>query len=143
MRGTARIEVKRSWSTPRIQAHRGSLARSVLRTGARVSAASPLIPWPTASRAVDAVRGGQCHALAVTIDEVERAHLGAHGHGAAVDDELHELVPGRGGRAELDDLAQRRQLLVIGGGADDRARRVGVRGPRRGHRSLVSVVVRR
>ena len=43
--------MKRSWSTPRIHAQRGSLARSVLTTAARVSAAMPVMPWPIARRA--------------------------------------------------------------------------------------------
>ena len=115
--GTARIEVKRFWSTPRIQAQRGSLARSVLTTGARVSAAIPVMPCPIREAsdpdvlAIDAVRRGQRQPAPIPVHQVQRAHLGPHRHRAAIDDELHQLVPGGSARAELYDLAERGDLV--------------------------------
>ena len=135
--GTEHIDVKRAWSTPRIQAKRGSRWTSGLTMVERVCAARPVMPWPIASRAtptaslVEAVRGRQRHAAAVAVRQVERADVRPRGGLGAVDDRAHELVPGarRGGQVrhlgEEADLLEVRRLQVASGHEDRRADRAG------------------
>ena len=73
--------------------------------------------------AIHPVGGGERQAGAITVDEVERADLRAHGAGAAIDDQLHQVVPGRCAGRELHDLAQRPELgCARGGGVGGLAR---------------------
>ena len=110
--GTEHIEVKRAWSTPRIQAKRGSSWTSRLvdgpagRGGDAGDAPAQRQAGDADGLLVEAVRRRERHAAAVAIHEVERADVGARGGLGAVDDRAHQLVPrARRGR-EVRDLGR-------------------------------------